>query len=220
VIEAEEKDVVFSVAAVTLLGLVGMILLPILGHALALTPKAFGILDGLVIHSIPQVVAAGFAYNPSAGATATIVKMTRVCLLAPMVFTVGLIYARQKARRAQGENRRRIKAFSLFPKFVFGFLAMAMLRTLGWLPDLIVHLPSAAWAGDVQRNLDLSVLAHQSSTFCLGMSMAAVGLETKAATLKHTGLKPLLAGLISSVAIAHLTNFVFNAQPTKTIEGV
>jgi uncharacterized integral membrane protein (TIGR00698 family) len=202
VIEAEEKDVVFSVAAVTLLGLIGMILLPIVGHAIALTGKAFGILDGLVIHSIPQVVAAGFAYSPSAGATATIVKMTRVCLLAPMVFVVGLIYARRKARQAPEQGRQRFKAFSLFPKFVFGFLAMAMLRTLGWLPDLTVHLPSAAWAGDVRRNLDLGSLAHQGSTFFLGMSMAAVGLETKVAALKRTGPKPLLAGLISSVAIA------------------
>jgi uncharacterized integral membrane protein (TIGR00698 family) len=202
VIEAEEKDVVFSVAVVTLLGLAGMILLPILGHTLGLTSKAFGILDGLVIHSIPQVVTAGFAYSPDAGATATIVKMTRVCLLAPMVFMVGLIYARQKARDAVGENRKRFKAFSLFPKFVFGFLAMAMLRTLGWLPDLTVHMPKAAWAGEVRQDLDLGALAHQCSTFFLGMSMAAVGLETKVAALKRTGPKPLLAGLISSVAIA------------------
>ncbi|HEY2081560.1 MAG TPA: YeiH family protein [Verrucomicrobiae bacterium] len=202
VIEAEEKDVVFGVAAVTLLGLVGMIALPIVGHALSLTPRAFGILDGLVIHSIPQVVTAGFAYSPDAGATATIVKMTRVCLLAPMVLAVGLVYARQKARHAQAANHKRFQAFSLFPKFVFGFLAMALLRTLGWLPDLTVHLPSAAWAGDVRQNLDLGECAHKCSTFFLGMSMAAVGLETKVSALRRTGLKPLLAGFISSVAIA------------------
>jgi len=202
VIEAEEKDVVFSVAVVTLLGLVGMIFLPILGHALGLTAKAFGVLDGLVIHSIPQVVTAGFAYSPEAGTTATIVKMTRVCLLAPMVFAVGMVYARRKARHTAAQRKRRFEAFSLFPKFVFGFLAMAMLRTLGWLPDVTVHLPSAAWAGDVRQDLDMGALAHTSSTFFLGMSMAAVGLETKVAALKRTGLKPLLAGLISSVAIA------------------
>ena len=201
-IEAEEKDVVFGVAAVTLLGLAGMILLPIVGHALSLTPYAFGILDGLVIHSVPQVVTAGFAYGPEAGATATIVKMTRVCLLAPVVFAVGLFYARHKARRAQAASQKRFQAFSLFPKFVFGFLAMALLRTLGWLPDLTVHLPSAAWLGDVRQNLDLGESAHKCSTFFLGMSMAAVGLETKVAALRRTGLKPLLAGFISSVVIA------------------
>jgi uncharacterized integral membrane protein (TIGR00698 family) len=201
VIEAEESDMVFSVATVTLLGLIGMFLLPVLGHVLAMTANAFGILDGLVIHAIPQVVAAGFAYSNSAGTTATIVKMTRVCLLAPMVFIIGIIYARHKARQSHGKNHQRLNAFSLFPKFIFGFLAMALLRTLGFLPDLTVHLPSAAWAGNVQKDFNVVAIAQKCAGFCLVMSMAAVGLETKISALKRTGVKPLLAGLISSVLI-------------------
>ncbi|MGH7951910.1 MAG: YeiH family protein [Limisphaerales bacterium] len=201
VIEAEESDVVFGVATVTLLGLIGMFLLPPLGHALAMTAKAFGILDGLVIHSIPQVVAAGFAYSNSAGTTATIVKMTRVCLLAPMVFFVGLIYARHKARQSSAASQKKVSGFSLFPKFVFGFLAMALLRTLGLLPDLTVHLPRVAWAGNVQTDFSTIAIAQKSATFCLVMSMAAVGLETKISALKRTGAKPFLAGLISSLII-------------------
>ena len=53
VIEAEEKDVVFSVATVTLLGLIGMFLLPILGHLLELSQKEFGVWAGLAIHQTP-----------------------------------------------------------------------------------------------------------------------------------------------------------------------
>ena len=86
VIEAEEKDVVFSVATVTLLGLIAMFTLPIIGQFLHLTSKAFGIWAGLAIHQTPQVIAAGFSYSPEAGGTATIVKLARVCLLAPVVF--------------------------------------------------------------------------------------------------------------------------------------
>ncbi len=95
VIEAEEAEVVFGVATVTLLGLIGMFLLPVLGHWLALSDKAFGIWAGLAIHQLPQVVAAGFAYSPGAGEQATVVKLARICLLAPIVFIVGFIYARQ-----------------------------------------------------------------------------------------------------------------------------
>jgi len=65
VIEAEEKDVVFSVATVTLLGLIAMFTLPIVGHMLDLSSKAFGVWAGLAIHQTPQVVAAGFAYSPT-----------------------------------------------------------------------------------------------------------------------------------------------------------
>ena len=61
VIEAEEKDVAFSVATVTLLGLIGMFVLPFIGHLLDLSPKAFGVWAGLAIHQTPQVNAAGFA---------------------------------------------------------------------------------------------------------------------------------------------------------------
>ena len=129
------------------------------------------------------------------------IQLMRVCLLAPMVFVIGLIYARHKARHSQEANHKRVGMFSLFPKFILGFLAMALLRTLGYVPDLTVHLPSAAWAGDVQKNFDVAALAQKAASFCLVMSMAAVGLETKVSALKRTGAKPFLAGLISSLVI-------------------
>jgi uncharacterized integral membrane protein (TIGR00698 family) len=201
VIEAEESDVVFGVATVTLLGLIGMFLLPFLGHALQMTANAFGILDGLVIHAVPQVVAAGFAYSNPAGETATVIKMTRVCLLAPMVFLIGLIYARRKARLTQTVQNKGRGVFALFPKFILGFLAMALLRTLGLIPDIRIQLPEAAWAGDLQKDFSLVHLARSAASFCLVMSMAAVGLETKCAALARTGPKPLVAGLISSLVI-------------------
>jgi uncharacterized integral membrane protein (TIGR00698 family) len=201
VIEAEESDVVFGVATVTLLGLIGMFLLPLLGHALQMTANAFGILDGLVIHAVPQVVAAGFAYSSPAGATATVIKMTRVCLLAPMVFFIGLIYARRKAQQTQMVQNKRSGVFALFPKFIFGFLAMALLRTIGLLPDIKIQLPEAAWAGGVQKDFSVVNIARMAASFCLIMSMAAVGLETKFSALARTGPKPFLAGLISSLVI-------------------
>src|SRR5262245_33454070 len=138
VIEAEEKDVVFSVATVTLLGLVAMFTLPILGHVLDLTSKQFGVWAGLAIHQTPHVVAAGFAYSPTgapyspeAGQTATIVKLARVCLLAPVVFVVGLLYARQKLKRTGVSERKKINYWHLFPMFVIGFLGVALLNTFG-----------------------------------------------------------------------------------------
>src|SRR6202042_1975499 len=82
VIEAEESDVVFGVATVTLLGLVAMFILPPLGHLMAMSDKAFGIWAGLSIHQLPQVVAAGFDYSQPAGGQATVVKLARICLLA------------------------------------------------------------------------------------------------------------------------------------------
>jgi uncharacterized integral membrane protein (TIGR00698 family) len=218
VIEAEESDVVFGVATVTLLGLIAMFLLPFLGHQMGLSDKAFGIWAGLAIHQLPQVVAAGFDYSQQSGAQATVVKLARICLLAPIVFIVGFIYARNKTKKHQTvAGHGKINYFSMFPKFVLGFLALAFLRTKGWLPDFTVHFPDqtaaaaattastavvASAAASTDQQYSLPVIAQVCSGFCIVMSMAGVGLETRFNAMKKTGLRPLLAATISALIIA------------------
>ena len=75
IIDADEKDVSFSIATVTLCGLAAMFLLPLVGELMHLSDRAFGIWAGLAIQQTPQVIAAGFAYSQPAGDTATIVKL-------------------------------------------------------------------------------------------------------------------------------------------------
>jgi uncharacterized integral membrane protein (TIGR00698 family) len=206
VIEAEESDVVFGVATVTLLGLIAMFLLPVAGHWLGLSDKAFGIWAGLTIHQLPQVVAAGFAYSPEAETHAIVVKLARICLLAPLVFIIGVVYARHKAKKHQGYNHGKINYFSMFPKFIFGFLALAFLRAQGWLPDITVHFPNqVVAAGQVDKQFNLPDIAQSCSAFAVAMSMGGVGVETKFKALKQTGLRPLLAAAISAVAITVVT---------------
>jgi uncharacterized membrane protein YadS len=201
VIEAEEKDVVFSVATVTLLGLVSMFLLPILGQMLRLPSPAFGVWAGLAIHQTPQVVAAGFAFSPVAGETATIIKLARVCLLAPVVFLIGVWYARRRAQSAASSTAGRVRYRKMFPLFVVGFLGMALLRTLGFLPLLAVQMPNAAVGGPLNFDLSVAAGAQRVSEWCIVASMAGVGLETKFAALRQTGLKPLVAGALAALCI-------------------
>jgi uncharacterized integral membrane protein (TIGR00698 family) len=208
-IEAEDKDVVFSVATVTLLGLLAMILLPVIGHVLDLSSKQFGVWAGLAIHQTPQVVAAGYAYTPNnadyspvAGDTATIVKMARVCLLAPVVFLLGLWNARKKARDGGSSTARKINYLRLFPTFILGFVAMALLNTLGLIPELTLR--HAAFLSAGVHTLTLATAADQVSRFCIIISMAGVGLETKFAAMRQTGLKPFAASLVAVVFVAVL----------------
>jgi uncharacterized integral membrane protein (TIGR00698 family) len=209
VIEAEDKDVAFSVATVTLLGLLGMVALPIIGHLLNLSSKQFGVWAGLAIHQTPQVVAAGYAYSPGnaeyspvAGDTATIVKMARVCLLAPVVFLLGLGHARSKARESSATAGRKINYFNLFPMFVLGFVGMALLNTLGLLPELTFR--NAGWLGAGTHSTTLTLAAEQGSRFCILISMAAVGLETRFAAMRQTGVKPFVASLSAVILLAVL----------------
>jgi uncharacterized integral membrane protein (TIGR00698 family) len=202
VIEAEEKDVVFSVATVTLLGLIAMFTLPVIGHLLQLNSKAFGIWAGLAIHQTPQVVAAGFAYSPEAGGTATIVKLARVCLLAPVVFIIGVVYARRKLKATGVSERKKINYFHLFPMFVVGFLAVALLNTLGLLPRMTMHIADKGLFRPGDHDFNLAGFLEQVSKICIIISMAGVGLETKFAAMRQTGLKPFVASLAAVLILA------------------
>ncbi|HWY75982.1 MAG TPA: YeiH family protein [Verrucomicrobiae bacterium] len=215
VIDAEEKDVAFSVATVTLLGLLGMFALPVLGHYLDLTSRQFGIWAGLAIHQTPQVIAAGYSYwptgadyTPEAGDTATIVKLARVCLLAPVVFVLGLIHARSKVRES-GETARKTNYLRLFPMFILGFVGMALLKTLGLLPDITVH--DATFVGAGTHTANVGAVAEKVSRFCIVVSMAAVGLETKFAAMRRTGMKPLVASFVAVLIVAVLVLVLIKA---------
>ncbi len=203
VIEAEEKDVVFSVATVTLLGLIAMFTLPFLAHLMDMSSKAFGIWAGLAIHQTPQVVAAGFAYSAEAGQTATIVKLARVCLLAPVVFLIGVVYARRNAAKTGSIEKKKVNYLRMFPMFVIGFLAMALLKTMGLLPNLTLHVTKGVLeAGN--HEVSLAAWLEQASKICITISMAGVGLETKFLAMRQTGLKPFVASLLAVLILATL----------------
>lgn len=208
VIEAEEKDVAFSLATVTVLGLLGMFVMPVVGHFLDLSSRQFGIWAAMAIHQIPQVLAAGYSYwptntdySPEAGDTATIAKLARVCLLAPMVFILGFLHTRSKSR-SEAFTGRKVNYAALFPTFVLGFIGMALLKTLGLIPEISVH--DSVLLGPGEHTLKLGAAAEQVSKFCVGLCMAGVGLETKLSAMRKTGLKPFVASLLAVGVVAVL----------------
>jgi uncharacterized integral membrane protein (TIGR00698 family) len=184
-IEAEDQDMMLSIGTVNILGLVLMFLLPPLGGLLHLKDDAFGVWAGTSIHAVPQVVAAGFAYSASSGALATLVKLVRVTMLAPFLFVVGFLYARRQGSQVA------IRYSRLVPPFVYGFLALSLLNTLGLLPVLQFRFGSAALS-DILANL---------GELMLTLSMAALGLEVNVRFLAHTGGRAVLTGVGASVVL-------------------
>jgi uncharacterized integral membrane protein (TIGR00698 family) len=86
VTRASDEDVAYAVACVTVFGSVSALLYPGLAELLQLTPRAFGLWTGASIHEIAQVVAAAFQNGADSGNFGTIAKLSRVILLAPMIF--------------------------------------------------------------------------------------------------------------------------------------
>ena len=85
---------------------------------------------------------------------------------------------------------------------MFGFLALALLRTLGWLPDFTVHMPAAAGVGHVEHDFSLAAIAQLGANFFIVMSMTGVGLETKFSAMRQTGWRPFFAAAVSALVIA------------------
>jgi uncharacterized integral membrane protein (TIGR00698 family) len=184
-IDAEDQDLMLSIGTVNILGLALMFLLPAIGGLLHLHDDAFGVWAGTTIHAVPQVVAAGFAYSAAAGGLATLVKLVRVTLLAPLLFIVGFWHARRSGSAVAIQYSR------LIPPFVYGFLALALCNTFGLFPTLQFRFGAYPLA-DLLANLGELLLA---------LSMAAMGLEVNVRFLAHTGGRAVLTGTAASVVL-------------------
>ena len=114
VVKANQTQVAIAMTIVSLYGLIAIFVLPLLGHALSLDEFQFGVWAGTSIQAVPQVVAAGFAFGAIAGQTATIVKMVRILLLAPMVMLIGIRH--HKANKTDGEVQKKVPWHQYFPR--------------------------------------------------------------------------------------------------------
>ena len=179
VVQGESRDAPVALGVITLLGTLGIVLYPLLHHALGMSDFVYGVWDGASLHEMAQVVAAGFGVSDEAARVATVVKLARICMLAPVVLYLG--WSLRHRHRAAG----RAKVAAL-PWFLVVFVAFAVVNSLGVLP------PRALEAA---RTGDLWIL-------CVGM--AGVGLQTGFSDLKDAGLRPIVAGATQWAFLAGL----------------
>jgi len=140
--EFSERNLIFTVLSVTVLSTIAMILYPILAHTIGLDARATGIFFGGTIHDVAQVVGAGFSVSPEAGETATLVKLIRVTMLAPVVLVYSL------ATRNIGGHEASSGRPPLLPGFVIAFLILAAVNSFGLIPAAVADAGSAVsrWA--------------------------------------------------------------------------
>lgn len=158
---------------------VTMTLYPVLAHHLALSDRQAGFLMGASIHDVAQALGAGYAFSNPAGETATIVKLTRVALLAPAMLAVALFIPREPGTKITA---------SALPWFVVGFFGLAGVNSLGLIPQQIAEA-----SGDGSKAL-------------LACAVTATGIRSNLQTLTAEGLRPLLTVVVATlVALALAT---------------
>jgi uncharacterized integral membrane protein (TIGR00698 family) len=188
VIEAEERDVSFAVATITLFGTLAVLLYPFIGHAIGLTDAVFGHWAGVAVNDTSQVTATGFAYSNPAGETATIVKLTRNTLMGPLIVLIGILYVRSGMARSEEQVRRksRLQWLKLVPLFVVGFVALAAINSLHLIPG------------------ELASPLNEASKALILVALVAVGLNTDVSRLREVGPRPLYVGFLAAAMLSVL----------------
>lgn len=174
---AEEEDTTLAVGLCGILGTVGVLFYVFAGPLLGLSTAQLAILSGATLHEVAQVMAAAFTWGTSAGDLGTLVKLTRVVLLAPALVVLGLVSG------AGGKVRYSLKAPPI-PWFVIGFLAVGVLGSVG------VLAPAARAA------------LSTASVVLMVMAMAAMGLGTHLSMVRRAGMRVVYAGLVGFAALA------------------
>ncbi|MDP6979169.1 MAG: putative sulfate exporter family transporter [Myxococcota bacterium] len=200
-INADEEDVAISVATAALLGMLAMFALPAIAAAVAMDPAAFGTLAGLTIQQTPQVIAAGFTLGPEAGEVATVTKLVRISMLAPVVLIAGLTY---RLRFQKDEKSEPLSIRNLVPSFAVGLLLLAGITSVGFFPEVTISLGQDSALGAVGTTLHTQSLAIGASKLCLVLAMAAVGIETRWETLRRTGPTAFTTAALGTVVVTSL----------------
>lgn len=178
--EHSERNLIFTVLSVTVLSTVAMILYPILARTFDFSDEVAGVFLGGTIHDVAQVVGAGFSVSEETGEVATLVKLIRVAMLAPVVLVISVL-VRRHANGADAGQRP-----PLLPAFVVGFLAFATLNSFGLIPAVV---------SDAMSDL---------SRWALLISIAAVGMKTSLKRILDVGGQAIAMIVAETIFIAVL----------------
>lgn len=184
VIGAESRDVASSIAFTAVLGIAVVLGLPLAIPALHLSATQFGVLSGLTVYAVPQVLAATAPAGPVAVQVGTLVKLVRVLMLGPVVLALSLVSGRLR-EGAGGAPPERLAVHRLVPWFIVGFLVTAACRSAGLVPAWALG-PAASVAGVLTvismaalgLGVDVRVVAKAGPrvTATVTLSLAALGL--------------------------------------------
>ena len=178
VIDAEDKDIAFAMSSTFLFDMLMVALYPIMGKLLGMTDIAYGIWSGTSVNDTASVVAAGYAFSEAAGDFATMVKLTRTIAIIPTVLVFAYIGVRMKKKELQAQTgSQKVNIVKIVPWFITGFLALAIINSIGLIP------------------VGVSAVIKAASKFLMVTALAAIGLSTSLVDFKKAGLAPMFYGI-------------------------
>ncbi len=203
-IKAKEEEVVYAVGTITIFGLIAMFLYPYVSHFIfSMSHIKSGIFLGTSIHETAQVAGAGLMYdqlwigadrtvNPTGADVAIVTKLVRNAFMALVIPLMAYFYI----KRNGATSSKKVKIVALFPVFILGFIAMAIVRSLG---DYFVLGENFLWNAEGWNQF--CYIVKQWAGYFLAVAMACIGLGTDIKRLKQLGARPFLVGLLAALSV-------------------
>ena len=186
--DADDDDMAYAIALVTICGTLAIFLLPAIGEIIGFSGAQFGSWVGASVHDVAQTVATAASGNDDAQDAAIVVKLTRVMLLAPLVAAVSFTRRRKLSHTNITDSKtQKAKLPPVIPLFIIGFIAAISINSSFNLPS--EFLSNVKW-------LEKSLLA---------CALVGLGAGVDARKLRRVGTRPLALGLISWILIATLS---------------
>ena len=203
-IEAEEEETAYAVAVITIFGLLATLIYPYVANVIfAGNALRVGLWLGTSIHDTSQVIGAAKVYadvysQPLALDVATVTKLVRNVFMALVIPFMAYYYARNIKEEGASVNKR-TNPLKLLPLFILGFLAMAVIRSIGDAGIRTGGVAFGLWDAESWTGIIKFITIWAGNL--LVVALAGVGLSTKTSTFRGLGLKPFVVGLCAALAV-------------------
>jgi uncharacterized integral membrane protein (TIGR00698 family) len=220
VIGARDEETAYAVSTITIFGLIATLLYPYLSElVLRLDLAQAGLFLGTAVHDTSQVTGAAYIYDQiwsrEVSEIAITTKLIRNTFMVAVIPLLSLLYANRNGASDSLEKR---SLLSLFPVFVFGFIAFAGIRSIG---DILIIERAGRFLfwGSSQSWFHFHNNLRTVATQLLLVAIAGTGLSTRFSRLAQLSLKPFLIGLIAalSVGVVSLVMVVILRTPIRSL---
>jgi len=151
---------------------------------LSLSLTQYGVLAGLTVYAVPQVLAATLPIGALSNQVGTVVKLVRVLMLGPVVLCLSLVAG---GLRLGGGVRTRPALHELVPWFIAGFLAVLGVRSAGLIPP--AALPAI----------------KNTAALLTTLSMAALGLGVDVRVVARAGVRVTASVTLSLIVLGGIS---------------
>lgn len=186
-IDSDESAITYAAGTILLFDAVTLVAFPLVGKVLGVPDRLFGVWAGLSLFSTGPAAAVGFSVSETAGQWATVTKLIRNTFIGVLALMYTLNHVTKTGRTSVSQ------IWSHFPKFLIGFILVALLANLNVLDASIRSAVSLV--GD----------------WLFTLAFVGLGIDLNPRQFRTTGIRPIAVVLAQFVTVTVLVYLAITA---------